>query len=164
MPAFSRPVALLTTALVCSAVAAADPPPSFTGKVVKIADGDTMTVLLDKTQHKIRLEGIDAPEKGRAYGTKARQALADKIFGETVRVDWKKRDRYGRIIGRVYLGDRDISLEMVKDGWAWHYKQYSKEAALADAEKEARKAGRGLWADKNPAPPWEWRQERKAKR
>jgi endonuclease YncB( thermonuclease family) len=71
-----------------------DPPRPFTGKVVKIADGDTITVLLNKTQHKIRLEGIDAPEKGQAYGTKARQALADKIFGQTVRVEWTKRDRY----------------------------------------------------------------------
>jgi endonuclease YncB( thermonuclease family) len=141
-----------------------DPPRPFTGKVVKIADGDTITVLHNKTQHRIRLEGIDAPEKGQPYGTKARQALAAKIFGETVRVEWNKRDRYQRIIGRVYFGDRDISLEMVKDGFAWHYKRYSKEAALADAEKEACKAGRGLWADKDPMPPWEWRRERKAKK
>jgi endonuclease YncB( thermonuclease family) len=149
--------------LIGSPALAADPPRSFEAKVVKITDGDTITVLLDKTEHKIRLEGIDAPERRQAYGTKARQALADKIFGETVRVDWKKRDRYKRIIGRVYLGDRDISLEMVKDGWAWHYKRYSKEAALADAEKEARKAGRGLWADKDPVPPWEKRQQDKRK-
>jgi endonuclease YncB( thermonuclease family) len=120
--------------------------------------------LLDKRQHKIRLAGIDAPEKGLAYGTKARQALADKIFGQTIRVDWKKRDRYGRILGRVYLGDRDISLEMVQDGMAWHYKRYSKELALAEGEREARKAGRGLWADKEPVPPWEWRRGRKTKK
>jgi endonuclease YncB( thermonuclease family) len=86
------------------------------------------------------------------------------VFGKTVRVEWKKRDGYGRIIGRIYLGDWDISLEMVKDGMAWHYKKYSKEAALADAEKEARKARRGLWADKDPVPPWEWRRELKAKK
>ena len=164
MLAFSRPVALLTTALVCSAVTAADPPHSFEAKVVKVTDGDTITVLLDKTEHTIRLEGIDAPEKKQAFGTKARQALADKIFGETVRVEWNKRDRYKRIIGRVYLDKQDISLEMVKEGLAWHYTKYSKEAALADAEKEARKAGRGLWADKEHVPPWEWRRERKAKK
>jgi endonuclease YncB( thermonuclease family) len=64
----------------------------------------------------------------------------------------------------VYLGDRDISLEMVKDGWAWHYKRYSREAALAEAEKESRKSERGLWADNDPVPPWDWRRERKAKR
>jgi endonuclease YncB( thermonuclease family) len=164
---YTLPVQILTfaaLAIPCAPVRADDPPRPFTGKVVKIADGDTITVLLDKKQHRIRLEGIDSPEKGQAYGTKARQALADKIFGQTVRVEWKKRDRYNRIIGRVYLGDRDISLEMVKDGFAWHYKRYSKEAALADAEREARKAGRGLWADKEPTPPWEWRRERKAKK
>jgi endonuclease YncB( thermonuclease family) len=147
-----RILTLIATALLSWPAAAADPPHSFEAKVVKIADGDTITVLLEKTQHRIRLEGIDAPEKGQAYGTKARQALADKVFGKTIRVEWKKRDRYGRIIGRVYLDKQDISLEMVKDGWAWHYKRYSKEAALADAENEARKAARGLWADKNPLP------------
>src|SRR5262249_46081468 len=80
------------------------------------------------------------------------------------RVEWSKRDRYKRIIGRVYFGDRDISLEMVKDGFAWHYKRYSKEAALADAEKDARKAGKGLWADKDPVAPWDWRRGRKGKK
>jgi endonuclease YncB( thermonuclease family) len=78
---------LTTFAILCSDAIAADPPRSFEARVVKIADGDTITVLLDKTQHKIRLEGIDAPEKGQAYGTKARRALADKVFGQTVRVD-----------------------------------------------------------------------------
>jgi endonuclease YncB( thermonuclease family) len=146
------------------AIGVDDPPHSFQAKVVKIADGDTITVLLDKTQHKIRLEGIDAPEKGQPFGTKARQTLGAKIAGQTVRIDWKKRDRYGRIAGRVYLGDRDISLEMVHDGMAWHFKRYSKEAALAEAEREARKERRGLWADKEPVPPWEWRKERKNRR
>jgi endonuclease YncB( thermonuclease family) len=148
-----RILTVTALAILCAPALAAHPPQSFTGKVVKVADGDTITVLLDKTQHKIRLEGIDAPEKGQAYGTKARQALADKISRETVRVDWKKRDRYGRIIGRVYLGDRDISLEMVKDGLAWHYKRDSKEAARADMENEARKSARGVWADKDSVPP-----------
>src|SRR5262245_48642850 len=108
-----RILTLVATLLFSWPATGTDPPHSFEAKVVKIADGDTITVLLDKRQHRIRLEGIDAPEKGQAYGTKARQALADKIFDETVRVEWKKRDRYGRIIGRVYLKDRDISLEMV---------------------------------------------------
>jgi endonuclease YncB( thermonuclease family) len=155
-----RSLMLTALAILCSSTAAADDPPHFfRAKVVKIADGDTITVLLDKTQHKIRLEGIDAPEQGQAYGTKARQALGEKIAGQTVRVEWKKRDRYKRIIGRVYLGEQDISLEMVQEGMAWHFKRYSKEAALADAEREARKASRGLWADKNPVPPWEWRKQ-----
>src|SRR5262245_51793332 len=119
-----RILALAALVILCSGACADDPPHSFTGKVVKISDGDTITDLLDKTQHKIRLEGIDAPEKGQAYGTKARKALADKVFSQTVRVDWKQRDRYGRIVGRIYLGDRDISMEMVRDGGAWHYQRY----------------------------------------
>jgi len=157
-----RPLTLATLLLTAApAFAADDPPHSFEAKVVRIADGDTITVLLDKTQYKIRLEGIDAPEKGQAFGTKARRALGEKIAGQTVRVDWKQRDRYGRIVGRVYLGDRDISLEMVRDGMAWHFKRYSKEAALGEAEREARADRRGLWADQKPIPPWEWRKQAK---
>src|SRR5262249_33861949 len=103
------------------------------------------------------------PEKGQAFCTKARRALGAKIAGQTVRVDWKKRDRYKRIIGRVYLGERDISLEMVRDGMAWHFKRYSKEAALAEAERGARADRRGLWASEKPVPPWEWRREHNSK-
>jgi endonuclease YncB( thermonuclease family) len=148
-------------AILCSQTIAGDPPSSFSAKVVRVTDGDTIVVLLGKTQHKIRLEGIDAPEKGQAFGTKARQALADKIFGQTVRVVWRKRDRYHRILGRVYLGDRDISLEMIRDGMAWRFKRFNKEKALAEAEQQAREARRGLWAAKDPIPPWEWRKLQK---
>jgi endonuclease YncB( thermonuclease family) len=94
-----RILTLTALAILCSGARATDPPHSFEARVVKIADGDTITVLLDKTQHRIRLEGIDAPEKGQAYGTKAGQALADKVFGKTIRVEWKKRDRYEAING-----------------------------------------------------------------
>jgi endonuclease YncB( thermonuclease family) len=146
---------------VAPGLSADDPPHYFQAKVVRIADSDTITVLLDKTQRKIRLEGIDAPEKGQAFGTKARRALREKISGKTVRIDWKQRYRYGRIVGRVYLGDRDISLEMVRDGMAWHCKRYSRETALAEAEREARADRRGLWADDKPTLPWEWRKQAK---
>lgn len=135
------------------------------GKVVGIADGDTITVLdAGKVQHKIRLEGIDAPEKGQAFGTKSREAMSEKVGGEEVVVRWEKKDRYGRILGDVYLGDRHINLEMVQDGLAWHYKQYSKAKELADAEDEARKAKKGLWVDKQPVPPWEFRKREREKR
>lgn len=114
------------------------------GKVVGIADGDTITVLdAGKVQHKIRLEGIDAPEKGQAFGTKSKEAMSEKVGGEEVVVRWEKKDRYGRILGDVYLGDRHINLEMVEDGLAWHYKQYSKAKALAEAEDAAREGGKG---------------------
>lgn len=136
------------------------------GKVVRIADGDTLTVLdAQNEQHKIRLYGIDAPEKGQAFGTKAREGLGDKVHEKHVRVIWKQRDRYGRIVGEVHLGDRNINLEMVQDGYAWWYRQYApKDKALEHAEEEARKERRGLWRDKKPEPPWEFRQKEREER
>lgn len=135
------------------------------GKVVSIADGDTITVLdAEKVQHKIRLEGIDAPEKGQAFGTKAKEKMSELVGEKDVVVTWEKKDRYGRILGDVHLGDRLINLEMVQDGLAWHYKQYSKSKELAEAENEARKAKKGLWGDKSPEPPWEFRKKGREKK
>jgi len=135
------------------------------GKVVSIADGDTITVLdAEKVQHKIRLEGIDSPEKGQAFGTKAKEKMSELVGEKEVVVTWKKKDRYGRILGDVHLGDRLINLEMVQEGLAWHYKQYSKSKELADAEDEARKAKKGLWGDKSPEPPWEFRKRAREKK
>jgi micrococcal nuclease len=135
------------------------------GKVVSIADGDTITVLdAEKVQHKIRLEGIDAPEKGQAFGTKSKEKISEKVGEKELVVRWTKKDRYGRILGDVYLGDRHINLEMVRDGMAWHYKQYSKSKELSDAEDEARKSQKGLWVDKDPVPPWEYRKAEREKR
>lgn len=134
------------------------------GKVVSIADGDTVTVLdAEKVQHKIRLQGIDAPEKKQAFGTKSKEALSEKIFGREVVVIWNEKDRYQRVLGEVHLGKRHINQEMVQEGMAWHYKQYDKSKSLADAEHEARAQRLGLWADKQPIPPWEFRKLEKAK-
>jgi len=128
------------------------------GKVVGVADGDTITVLDgDKVQHRVRLEGIDAPEKKQAYGSKSGDALAAKVHKKDVRIEWEKKDRYDRILGHVYLGDRWINKEMVTGGWAWHFKRYSSDKDLAAAEEKARAAGLGLWADKEPVPPWDYR-------
>jgi endonuclease YncB( thermonuclease family) len=130
----------------------------ISGQVVSITDGDTLIVLDEnKTQHKIRLDGIDTPETGQAFGSKAKQALGDKVFQKSVRVEWKERGRYKRIIGTIYLDDRNINKEMVEEGWAWHYKQYSDDEDLAAAERGAKAAGRGLWADPKPIPPWDYR-------
>ena len=126
----------------------------ITGKVTRVIDGDTIVVLdAAKTEHKIRLAGIDTPEKAQAYGSKAKQALSEQIFGKTVTVTYSGKDRYGRIIGDVYWGKHWINLEMVAAGWAWHYKQYSDDERLADAETVARKRHHGLWRDKEPVPP-----------
>ncbi len=136
------------------------------GKVIYVADGDTITVLdAGKVQHKVRLQGIDAPEKSQAFGTKSKERMTEKVAGKEVGVQWKEKDRYGRILGDVHLGKQDINLEMVQDGMAWHYKQYSKSKELANAEEAARKAKKGLWADKEPVPPWEFRKkEREGKK
>lgn len=128
------------------------------GKVVGVADGDTITVFDEsKMQHKIRLDGIDAPESHQAFGTKAKQALSGKVFDKNVTVKWAEKDKYGRVLGDVYVGDHFINQELVDDGWAWHFKKYSTSAELADSEVRARKASLGLWADKSPVAPWDFR-------
>ena len=149
--------AIVSVLVVVAGQQQADPPKPFVGKVVSVADGDTITVLLDKQQHRIRLEGIDAPEGHQDFGSKAKKVLSDKVFGKDVLVKWTRRDKYRRILGHIYLGDRFINLELVQEGMAWHYKQYSKDRALAQAEREAKEAKRGLWAQPNPIPPWEFR-------
>jgi len=128
----------------------------------RLTDGDTLTVLdSDNVQHKIRLHGIDAPEKGQAFGTKSQAALATKVFSQTVRVEVIDVDRYRREVGRIYLGDRFINLEMVRDGFAWRYPQYDKPGEFSAAESAAREHGRGLWADPHPVPHWEFRRAKR---
>jgi endonuclease YncB( thermonuclease family) len=140
----------------------------LTGTAVQIVDGDTITVLdAAKTQHRVRLAGIDAPELGQPYGKTSRQHLALLVGGKRVTVDWQKRDRYGRIVGKVLQDSTDAGLAQIKAGVAWHFKKYESEQSLEDrlayAEAEARaRAGRvGLWHDKGPVPPWEWRHREK---
>ena len=95
----------------------------FTGNVVGVADGDTITVLnADKVQHKIRLTGIDAPEKKQPFGNRSKQSLSDMVFNKTVTVETDKRDSYGRELGKVLAGGKDMNLEQVRAGFAWHYK------------------------------------------
>jgi micrococcal nuclease len=133
----------------------------FTGKVVGISDGDTISVLREGKAVKVRLYGIDAPEKAQAFGTKARQVTANLVFQKEVTIVVHATDRYGRIVGQVLLPDgRDLSQELVKEGMAWWYKPYAaKDTTLAQLEAEARAAQRGLWADAHPIPPWAWRKE-----
>ena len=135
------------------ALAAAD----LNGKVVSVTDGDTITVLVDREQVKVRLDGIDAPERRQAFGNAAREKLAALVFDQNVKVITKGKDRYGRTIGTVIAGERSVNLQMVEAGLAWHYLEYSKDPELARAEREARAAKRGLWADPAPVAPWEFR-------
>ncbi len=127
--------------LLAAPIAFAD---SLTGKVVKVTDGDTLTILdANYKEHKIRLAGIDAPERKQAYGLASRKHLASIVAGKQVTVEYQKRDRYGRIVGKVLLDGIDACLEQVKAGFAWHYKKYQHEQSLgdqqlyADAEIEA---------------------------
>jgi len=136
----------------------------LTGEVVGVADGDTITVLdADKVQHKVRLTGIDAPEKKQPFGNRSKQSLSDMVFNKIVTVETDKRDRYGRELGKVLAGGKDVNLEQVRAGFAWHYTAYERtqpvadRQAYADAENEAKAAKRGLWVDADPTPPWEWR-------
>jgi endonuclease YncB( thermonuclease family) len=136
------------------------------GRVVKIADGDTLTVLdASKQQHRIRLTGIDAPEKKQAFGTVSKQHLAELVFGKVVDVEWYKRDRYQRVLGKVLVDGQDANLEQIKAGLAWHYKQYGKDQQLVDrrlyaeAQEAASIKGVGLWRDPGPIPPWDFRRK-----
>ena len=117
-----------------------------------------MTILdAANAQHKIRFHGIDAPEKSQAFGQKSKQHLSSLVFGKDVRVKYKSRDKYGRILGTVYIDGLDVNLEMIRAGLAWHYKRYDSTPAYAAAELEARQNRRGLWSDSNPTPPEQFR-------
>ncbi len=137
---------------------------TLTGKVVKVADGDSITVLDNtNTQHRIRLQGIDAPERKQAFGNASRKHLASFVAGREVSMKWDKRDRYGRIVGKIWVNGIDACLEQVKAGFAWHYKKYQHGQSLenqklyADAEDWAREGRLGLWRENDPMPPWEFR-------
>ncbi|WP_437230224.1 thermonuclease family protein [Planctomicrobium sp. SH661] len=131
-----------------------------TGKVVGVTDGDTVRILIGTEEVKVRLEGIDAPESKQAFGTKAKQHLSDLIFDKEIELRVTGTDRYGRTIGKIFVGETDVNLQMIRDGMAWHYTQFNAEEAFAVAQAEAKEAGRGLWADPAAVPPWEYRKRK----
>ncbi|MDD2882950.1 MAG: thermonuclease family protein [Rhodoferax sp.] len=131
---------------------------TITGRVVGVADGDTVTVLdASNTQHKIRLSGIDTPERKQAFGMRSKQSLSGLVFNKQVSVETDRKDRYQREVGKILLpSGQDVNLEQVSRGFAWHYK--ANDRKLYDfAEQEARAGRRGLWGDAVPVPPWEFR-------
>ena len=130
---------------------------ALSGKVVSIHDGDTITVLQDKQQIKVRLFGIDAPELKQPYGKKSKQFLANLIAGEVVEVEENGKDRYKRTIGTIYLNGTDINAQMVANGYAWAYRKFSKK--YAPQESKAKRQKLGLWRDKEPVPPWVFRKQ-----
>jgi endonuclease YncB( thermonuclease family) len=143
---------------------------SLKGAVVKISDGDTITVLVGRERLKVRLQGIDAPEFSQPFGKASTKYLTDRVAGKSVEIISNKQDKYGRAIGKVLLDGQDINLEMVKQGLAWHYKYYQKDQLAADrkqyakAEVDARAQRKGLWSDKSSVPPWEYRRSNKKKK
>lgn len=141
---------------------------TYTGKVVGVADGDTVTVLDQAgVQHRVRLAGIDAPEKRQPFGAASKQSLAKLVFQKSVVVETHKTDRYRREVGKVLVNGEDANLAQVRAGLAWHYKQYSNEQsaddrqAYARAEAQARESRFGLWANPEQIPPWEFRRQRR---
>ena len=135
---------------------------AFSGKVIKVADGDTITVLKDGEKVRIRLYGIDAPEKKQEYGIKSLDVLKKMIDGQVVEIDVKDKDQYGRVVGEVYYNGKNVNLYMLETGNAWWYKQYSKgNLEFAAAEEKAKLNKVGLWEDKDPVPPWEFRKKNK---
>ena len=136
-------------------------------RVVGISDGDTVTVLAEGNQRiKIRLQGIDAPERSQAFGMRSRQNLANLIFGKNVQIKSHGLDKYKRTLGTILIDDQDINEQMVKDGFAWFYRRYAKDltgdqaSRYEEAETSAKASGLGLWADADPTPPWDYRKKK----
>jgi micrococcal nuclease len=132
-----------------------------TGLVTHIVDGDTYDIMLDGQKTRIRMDGIDAPERGMDYYKQAKNYLGELCDNNEIRVEITDTDRYGRSIAKSYLPDgRELGHEMVKVGMAWHYKKYSDDATLAQLEQEAQNAHVGLWSLSNPKAPWEHRKRK----
>lgn len=133
---------------------------AWPGKVVNVSDGDTISVLHDGQQTKIRLYGIDCPEKAQSYGQKSREMTSAMVAGRTVEVEVKDTDRYGRSVGLVSIDGVSLNEAMVRNGYAWVYRQYCKERFCSDwiaLESTARQQQKGMWADSHIIPPWDWR-------
>lgn len=131
--------------------------PSYAHQVIGIADGDTMTLLVDRKPLKIRLSDIDAPEKKQAFGQRSKESLSDLCWGKDAAYRTQTVDRYGRTVARVTCGGVDANRVQVERGMAWVYSRYSKDAALPTVQQTAKSSHKGLWVDAAPVPPWEFR-------
>ena len=129
----------------------------ITGTVTRVVDGDTIHVSVGLTKHVIRLAEIDTPERDQPWGREASRALADKLTRARVTVHTTETDRYGRLVGKVLLGSREINREMVREGHAWVYRQYMQDRSLLEDERTARQRKAGLWGSDSPIQPWRWR-------
>lgn len=149
--------ALVSAAFVyCTAFGAAQTE-NFSGRVVTVVDGDTIGVLRDGHEVRVRLDGIDAPESGQDFWEQAKQFMTDAAFNKVVAVSGHELDRYGRLIARVTVDGRDLSVAAIEAGFAWHFVRYANDPILAAAEARARTHRLGLWAQPGATPPWEYR-------
>jgi len=160
---FAIPILVVLISLILATAALSND--RITARVVGVADGDSITVLTPiNRQVLIRLYGIDCPEIGQAFGIKAKEFTSGLCFGMTIQYRLLGIDRFDRTVATVFLEDgRELNLEIIKAGFAWHHERYSKRQDYVSAEEEARRAGIGLWASKEPTPPWEWRRVRREK-
>ena len=126
-------------------------------RCVSVRDGDTIEVLSDQKQQRIRVQGIDTPEYGQPFFRRAKQFTAEMCHGKVVRIHEQEVDRWDRIVGAVYIDDVSLSHELVRAGLAWHYERYSDDPQLASLQEEARRQRLGIWSEASPTPPWEWR-------
>ena len=131
----------------------------FDGRVIKIQDGDTLTVRSGEVNFRVRLHGIDAPERGQPYSVKAKELLEVLVAGKNITIKVMDVDRYGRLIGLIFMDDLLVNLELLKEGLAWHYFEYDDTPEFAQAEEEARRYKLGLWIEPNPVAPWDWRKK-----
>lgn len=156
--ALSRFILLL---FLCSCMSLSYGQKILIGLVVKIADGDTMTLLdANKKQYRIRLHGIDCPERKQDFSKQATEHLSSYCFNKNVKVEVLDKDRYGRLIGKVWAGGVDVGLSLLQHGLAWHYKYFDSSEQYAKAEQQAKRKKIGLWSMKNPTAPWDFRRKK----
>lgn len=161
-PASLHRIAIALALAIAATLSGCLPRDSFEARCVKVYDGDTIEVMAGGPKSlRVRLHAIDAPEKGQPFSNVARQRTRELADGKRVRVEVRDRDRYDRLVARVYVDDRDLSEQLIREGLAWHYTRYSSELALGRTEREARRARRGLWQEPDPEPPWEFRRRRR---
>ena len=160
-PIFGQTVIGIAFAIMTSAMAPADE--TMEAKVKRVIDGDSILVVdSNDTEFEAQLEGIDAPEMKQEFGKESLEALTKMLKDQKVKLTWKSKDTYDRLLAQVYVADKHVNIEMLRSGMAWHFKRYNKSEELAKIELEAKQAKKGLWSKESPVAPWDYRKENKA--
>jgi endonuclease YncB( thermonuclease family) len=160
-PIFVQTVIGIAFAIMTSAIAPADE--TMEAKVKRVIDGDSILVVdSNDTEFEAQLEGIDAPEMKQEFGKESLEALTKMLKDQKVKLTWKSKDTYDRLLAQVYVADKHVNIEMLRSGMAWHFKRYNKSEELAKIELEAKQAKKGLWSKESPVAPWDYRKENKA--